>query len=82
MTNTGTMYKTGQGVAKDDVQAASWYRKAADAGNGPAMRFLGDMYAEGRGGLAKDEDQAASWYFKALATGDALALESLHQIGR
>ena len=26
----GTMYRTGEGVAKDEVEAVKWYRKAAD----------------------------------------------------
>ena len=28
--NLGAMYEKGLGVAKDDVQAVLWYRKAAD----------------------------------------------------
>lgn len=35
--------------AKDYVQAAYWYRKAAEQGDGGAELLLGDMYAEGAG---------------------------------
>jgi hypothetical protein len=35
--NMGVMYDMGHGVPKNDVQAAAWYRKAADKGMGNAM---------------------------------------------
>jgi len=50
MTNLGVMYETGRGgLPKDDAQAVSWYRKAADAGDARAMASLGAMYETGRG---------------------------------
>jgi TPR repeat protein len=52
------MYENGRGgLPKDDAQAVSWYRKAADAGNAFGMSRLGFMYEAGRGGLAKDDTQ-------------------------
>ena len=54
----GVMYENGRGgLPKDDAQAVSWYRKAADAGNAFGMSRLGFMYEAGRGGLAKDDTQ-------------------------
>jgi hypothetical protein len=50
---------------KDDAEAVSWYRKAADAGHAYGMFKLGCMYGHGRGGLPKDEAQAMSWFGKA-----------------
>jgi hypothetical protein len=53
------MYEAGRGgFAKDDAQAVSWYRKAAEFGDPVGMTYLGDMYAAGRGGLAQDDAQA------------------------
>jgi len=65
------------GLAKDDVQAESWWRKAAEAGSGLGMEKLGSMYAVGRGGLAKDDVQALSWFRKAAEAGDATGMRML-----
>jgi hypothetical protein len=35
--NMGVMYDVGHGVPKNDVQAAAWYRRAAEKGMGHAM---------------------------------------------
>ena len=45
----GVMHVEGKGVAKDEAEAAKWYRKAAEQGNAAAQRNLGVMYDEGRG---------------------------------
>jgi TPR repeat protein len=74
--NLGRMYANGQGVAKDDAQAAVWYRKAADQGDAYAERNLGGMYANGRG-IPQDDTQAAVWYRKAADQGDAAAQYNL-----
>jgi len=36
----GDIYKTGDGVPKDSVEAAKWYRMAADQGNKTAIENL------------------------------------------
>jgi TPR repeat protein len=38
--NLGVMYDRGQGVPQDDVQAAEWYRKAAEQGHAAAQNNL------------------------------------------
>jgi TPR repeat protein len=81
MTHLGLMYETGEGVPRDDAQAVSWYRKAADAGEMVAMYGLGDMYENGRG-VPKDYAQALSWYRKAAAAGSPDARESLRRLGQ
>jgi TPR repeat protein len=43
------MYRKGQGVEKDAVQAVHWYRKAAVQGHAQAKRNLGVMYGRGDG---------------------------------
>ena len=43
----GTMYDKGQGVPQNYIEAANWYRKAADQGNATAQWILSDMYRKG-----------------------------------
>ena len=54
----------GQGVAKDEVEAVKWYRKAAEQNDADAQNNLGVCYANGQG-VAKDEVEAVKWYRKA-----------------
>jgi uncharacterized protein len=65
----GNKYLLGHGVAKDDSEAAKWYRKAAEQGNVIAQKTLGGMYLLGRG-VAKDDSEAAKWFRKAAKQGD------------
>jgi len=60
------------GVAKDEVEALKWYRKAAEQGNAHAQWDLGLCYASGQG-VAKDEVEAVKWYRKAAEQEDAEA---------
>ncbi|MBS0350073.1 MAG: sel1 repeat family protein, partial [Proteobacteria bacterium] len=62
--NLGVCYEEGRGVAKDEKEAVSWYRKAAKQGYPEAQNNLGWCYEEGRG-VAKDEQKAVNWYRKA-----------------
>ena len=52
------------GVAKDEVEAVKWFRKAAEQNLADAQLNLGVCYANGQG-VAKDELEAAKWYRKA-----------------
>jgi TPR repeat protein len=70
------MYERGRGVPRDDAQAVSWFRKAADAGIPVAMNNLGDMYENGRG-VPRDDAQAVSWFRKAANAGFPPAMNSL-----
>ena len=45
----GYLYETGQGVVRNYVTAAQWYRKAAEQGNAIAQSQLGNMYRLGKG---------------------------------
>jgi TPR repeat protein len=63
-------------VAKDEVEAVRWYRKAADQGDAGAQSNLGFCYANGTG-VAKDEVEAVRWYRKAADQGDAGAQSNL-----
>jgi hypothetical protein len=78
------MYQTGQGVAQDYVQAASWFRKAGEQGHIGAQSSLGLMYETGQG-VARDYKQAVYWYRKAAEKGDSRApfdLGRIYEAGR
>ena len=63
------MYEIGLGVAQDDVEAAKWYRKAAEQGYAAAQSNLGEMYRDGRG-VAKDDVEAYKWFLLGEGQGD------------
>ena len=48
-------------MAQDQVQAVSWYRKAAEQRYALAQTSLGVCYAKGEG-VAKDEIEAYAYY--------------------
>jgi hypothetical protein len=57
----GVAYANGDGVRQNPMEAARWYRLAAEQGNGPAQFRLGEMYMNGRG-VPKDDIQAYMWF--------------------
>jgi TPR repeat protein len=68
----GCAYVKGDGLAKDEVEAVKWYRKAAEQGNPDAQFALSFCYYNGVG-VAKEEEEAAKWLFKAANQGNPLA---------
>jgi hypothetical protein len=74
----GLHYFTGQGVAKDEVEAAKWYRKAAEQNHAGAQYNLGVCYAKGQG-VKQDSAEAMKWYRKAAEQGHAEAQSALRQ---
>jgi Sel1 repeat len=74
--NLGLCYDLGDGVPKDLVQAAKWYRKSAEQGNLNAQCALGNSYFRGEGVL-KDSVEAVKWFRKAAEQGDEYAQSSL-----
>lgn len=64
------IYRNGQGVSQDPVEAAKWMRKAADNGNIRAQNDLGVMYTAGEG-VRQDEGQAVKWFTKSADQGNA-----------
>lgn len=66
----GLKYANSEGAAQDYVQAAQWYRKAADQSHSLAQFNLGMMYANGQG-VPRDDAQAMIWFHKAAHQGDA-----------
>jgi TPR repeat protein len=73
----GESYAAGKGVAKDLIEAAKWYRKAADTGNVAGELHLAALYRDGGKGLPRDMVQAAAWYRKAAERGDVTAQGTL-----
>ena len=66
------MYRNGEGVPRDDVEAARWYRHAAEQGNASAQVNLALMYTLGEG-VPRDDLQAHMWINRAADQGDAKA---------
>ena len=80
----GLHYHEGWGVRQDDVQAAIWYRKAADQGLARAQGLVGWCYLFGRG-VPKDFVTSAAWQRKAAEQGDVqacLMLARAHRTGQ
>ena len=63
----GHCYFNGKGVPQDYVQAAIWYRIAAEQGHAGAQRGLGVFYSY----VVKSATEAEIWYRKAAEQGDA-----------
>ncbi len=68
----GVMWAKGQGGPRDDVQAAGWFRKAADKGFAQAQFNLAMAYLAGQG-VAVDDEQGAKWLRRAADQGLAQA---------
>jgi hypothetical protein len=68
----GLFFATGKGVPQDYAAAESWWRKAAEHGDGDSQCSLGVIYHEGKG-VPKDYAAAASWFRKAAEQGHASA---------
>jgi uncharacterized protein len=55
------MYRKGEGVPRDDAEAAKWYRKAAEQGHLYAQTVVGGLYAVGLG-VPQDYVEAHKWF--------------------
>src|SRR2546430_586838 len=64
----GRRYPDGQGVAKDDVEAVKWFRKAAEQNFSQAQYTLSANYYNGEM-VAKDYVEAYKWALLAAAQG-------------
>ena len=72
----------GDGVKQDDVQAVTWFRKAADQGVASAQYNLGLMYEFALGGLTKDLYRAEALYRRGCDGGNATGCEHLKRLLR
>jgi TPR repeat protein len=65
----GLAYEIGKVTAQNYVEAANWYKKAADASYAPAITSLGYLYQAGKG-VPEDRAKAADLYEQAAEAGD------------
>lgn len=70
--NLGSMYANGEGIPKDDREAAKWLHLAAEQGHAQAQADLGLKYYHGRG-VPQVHSQAVAWSRKAANQGDVRA---------
>jgi TPR repeat protein len=68
----GLIFVHGQGVPKNNAEAAGWFRKAADQGHAEAQHNLGVAYDKGEG-VRHDSAEAVKWFRKAAEQGLAEA---------
>lgn len=61
-------FELGDGLPKDPLQAAYWFRKAADHGDPGAQNQLGYLYFLGLG-VERDARLAARWFTRAMGGG-------------
>jgi TPR repeat protein len=76
----GRRYDKGAGVAKDQVEAVKWYRKAAEQNLAIAQYNLAVCYNRGGGcreSLTEDDAEAVKWYRKAADQNFAAAQYNL-----
>jgi TPR repeat protein len=70
----GFLFHKGLGVAQDDIEAASWFEKAADKGQAEAQLLLGTLYFFGEG-VRQNYVMAFAWCEIAQSNGQSDALE-------
>jgi len=65
-------------IVKDYLEAAKWYRMAAEQGHALAQDALGYCYNRGKG-VPEDKAEGVRWYLKAAEQGNAMAQCNLGQ---
>lgn len=70
------MYALGRTGEVNYLEAARWYRKAADQGDPDSQNTLGIFYLLGKG-VAKDDAEAAHWFQRAASSGFPLGQHNL-----
>ena len=70
----GLLYHKGLGVAQDNIEAASWFEKAAGKGQAEAQLLLGTLYFFGEG-VQQNYVMAFAWCELAQSNGQSDALE-------
>jgi len=60
----------GDGVPRDNHQALSWMRVAAEKGDLGAQKALGRIYLTGLGEVGHDPNEAHAWLWLAASRGD------------
>ena len=60
----------GEGIPRDDAQAARWFLRAAEQGHPEAAARMGVLYSEGRG-VTEDHEQSVVWSLRAADLNEA-----------
>ena len=68
--NLGIMYALGQGVDKNEIEAAMWFRKSAEQRDPNGLVLLGITYENGHG-VQQSAVEAVRWYREAAEMGFA-----------
>jgi len=74
--NLSECYDKGKGVEKDEKEAASWLKRAANQEFAPAQALYGWKLEMGHG-ITKNTREAANWYLKAAQGGLVRAMTRL-----
>ena len=74
--SVGILYSKGFGVAKDEVEAVKWFKKAAEQGLLDAQFDMGQAYFMGKG-VPRNHMKALHWYCLAAEQGDSEAMFKL-----
>lgn len=69
----------GEGVPKDDAEAARWYRMAAERGDADAQRNLAQLFKDGVG-VAQDYSIAADWCRRSAEQGHSVGQAMLGEM--
>jgi len=64
MEELGEIYRTGDGLPKDGLEALRWFLRAAAAGKSSAMVSVGALYLLGDS-VAQSDEEAVRWFQKA-----------------
>ncbi|CAG8438460.1 17150_t:CDS:2 [Acaulospora morrowiae] len=72
----GVKYHTGNGIKKDDEEAAKWFRKAAEQDLSPAQLMLGFLYMMDMG-VQRDVQQGLHWYHLAARQNNSTAMKNI-----
>lgn len=73
----GLCYAAGESVEQNYAEAAKWYKKAAEWGDGDGAYELGNCYHCGHG-VSLSDAKAFEWYRKGAALGNA---EAMYEVG-
>ncbi len=74
--NLGAMHENGQGVPKNQDEAAKWYLRSAEKGFHEAQFIMGIRYENGIG-VSRDDKEAIKWYLLAAAQDHAKAMNNV-----
>ena len=77
--NLGVMYRKGDGVPQNNVEAVKCFRKAAEQGHAEAQVNVAIMYQYGMG-VPQNDAETVKWLRKAAEQGNEYAKRWLKQL--